>query len=217
MNPAALLNPQGARRRGNYSLSSSLSVYHDIPQGLPESLLGAMQWAPTSDPSTASPPEEVPFWLTHDGETAMRQQEPVGPQPTPQLQFDPRALLNPSSVSKRPATESDPERGRENGQLSLVERLHNIHERTVSPAKRAKMDDAHTKTPPRSTLGSEGATLDLAEQNNQRSIPTSGPAIDLTNSKKRTAIGFSQILTAMQVMKTAMTVMFRSSKITLSK
>jgi hypothetical protein len=61
--------------------------------------------------------------------------------------FDPRALLNPkSAAAKRPASSGqDSERGRTEptvtGQVSLVERLHNVQERTASPAKRVKTED----------------------------------------------------------------------------
>ncbi|KAH5167190.1 hypothetical protein HBH77_242550 [Parastagonospora nodorum] len=65
--------------------------------------------------------------------------------PTPQ--FSPTALLNPRSLaSKRPASSSsDLDRGRTNptiaSQISLVEQLHNVQERTASPAKRIKTDE----------------------------------------------------------------------------
>ena len=106
--------------------------------------------------------------------------------PVPQLQqYDPRALLNPKSISKRPAAEEQAVRGREDaafaGQVSLVERLHNVHERTESPSKRVKTDDER-KSKSHSNVGSGGA-LDL-KPNGDRSTPIpSHSAIDLTMSK----------------------------------
>ncbi|KAF2194246.1 hypothetical protein K469DRAFT_549083 [Zopfia rhizophila CBS 207.26] len=62
----------------------------------------------------------------------------------PHLQqaFDPRALLDPKSVSKRPVSDNGSDRGREEapGQTSLIERMHNVHERTESPSKRVRLD-----------------------------------------------------------------------------
>ncbi|KAH4048262.1 hypothetical protein HBH49_155990 [Parastagonospora nodorum] len=70
--------------------------------------------------------------------------------PTPQ--FSPTALLNPRSLaSKRPASSgSDLDRGRTDptiaGQISLVEQLHNVQERTALPAKRIKTDEDRKKS-----------------------------------------------------------------------
>ncbi|KAH5228782.1 hypothetical protein HBH77_006430 [Parastagonospora nodorum] len=70
----------------------------------------------------------------------------------PTLQFSPTALLNPRSLaSKRPASSgSDLDCGRTNptiaGQISLVEQLHNVQERTASPAKRIKTDEDRKKS-----------------------------------------------------------------------
>lgn len=72
-------------------------------------------------------------------------QQDQTPPATPR--FDPAALLNPKSAPKRPAssTGEETERGRADptisGQVSLVERLHNVQERTASPAKRVKTAD----------------------------------------------------------------------------
>lgn len=128
-----------------------------------------------------------------NGEATQQQQQQQShqqnniPLPSAQFQqFDPRALLNPKSVPKRPAVEQELERGREvesetPGQVSLVERLHNVHERTASPAKRPRTDDEQKKKP-QSNIGSGGA---LALQQNKSGQPTStaGPSIDLTMSK----------------------------------
>lgn len=65
--------------------------------------------------------------------------------PAAQPAFDPRALLNPRAP-KRPASDTQSDRGRDPedqsqiGQVNLVERLHNVHYRADSPAKRAKTD-----------------------------------------------------------------------------
>ncbi|KAF2870907.1 SNF2 family helicase/ATPase-like protein [Massariosphaeria phaeospora] len=96
-------------------------------------------------------------------------------------------------MSKRPASEGEADRGREDpifpGQVSLVERLHNVHERTASPAKRIKTEAEGARQLPPSAIGSSGA-LDLQSNNNRATSstnnqPTSTPAathgaIDLT-------------------------------------
>ena len=113
------------------------------------------------------------------------------PSPTPQYQqaFDPRALLNPRSVApKRPATEQEHERGRESdapGQVSLVERLHNVHERTASPAKKVKTEDDHKKKTNSHTSFGGGGALDLSKPQSEPAtlIAQPGPSIDLTMSK----------------------------------
>jgi hypothetical protein len=103
-------------------------------------------------------------------------------------QFDPASLLNPrsSSASKRPASSgNDTDRGRANpinaGQVSLVERLHNVQERTASPAKRVKTDEERRKTANSSTFGGNSA-LELQNPNGQVPVQQ-GPAIDLTMSE----------------------------------
>jgi hypothetical protein len=103
--------------------------------------------------------------------------------------FDPRALLNPKSqASKRPASSSgEADRGRPDptiaGQVSLVERLHNVQERTASPAKRVKTEEDRKKTAMASFGGSSALNLQSA---NIQSPAHAGPAIDLTMSKYRT-------------------------------
>jgi hypothetical protein len=109
--------------------------------------------------------------------------------PAPKLPyFDPTSLLNSRSASssKRPASSGgDTDRGRADptiaGQVSLVERLHNVQERTASPAKRVKTDEERRKTAKNSSFGGSSA-LELQKPNGQ--IPTQqGPAIDLTMSE----------------------------------
>jgi hypothetical protein len=133
--------------------------------------------------------------LIDKGEIAVQpQSQSQNPRGMPQFQpyaYDPRALLNPKLMAKRPASEAEPEanRGRDDptiaGQVSLVERLHNVHERTASPSKRARTDDQRPKPRQQSNMGS-GSTLKMQHQAPNRSpAPTSGPAggaIDLTMS-----------------------------------
>lgn len=164
---------------------------------------------PSIDTHHSQPIEEGARELMELEPAAQKQQNP-GPvstlmhqpqqQPQPPFQqsaYDPRALLNPQSTSastqaKRPAEQED--RGREadlsNGQISLVERLHNVHERTASPAKRPRIDESGqvdlTKKPlPKSSVGNGGGVLDLKpkQESSKSSAPTKGPAIDLTMSK----------------------------------
>ncbi|EOA86176.1 uncharacterized protein SETTUDRAFT_151209 [Exserohilum turcica Et28A] len=109
--------------------------------------------------------------------------------PVPQLsQFDPRALLNPKSANpKRPASSgADTDRGRteasNGGQVSLVERLHNVQERTAAPAKRVKTEDPQRKPQSRPTFAA-GSALDLQNQNSPAAHPPpQRPPIDLTMS-----------------------------------
>lgn len=120
--------------------------------------------------------------LTVEGQAAVND-------PSVQPAYDPRVLLNPKATSKRPASsDADSERGREDiaadGQISLVERLHNVQQRTSSPAKRPKTDDER-KRPPTSNIAS-GSTLAMNPH-----TPVSPPAlskdqsacVDLTMSK----------------------------------
>ncbi|KAF1912881.1 SNF2 family N-terminal domain-containing protein [Ampelomyces quisqualis] len=100
-------------------------------------------------------------------------------------QLDPGALLNPRSASKRPASSGgDTGRGRADhtsaGQVSLVERLHNVQERTASPAKRAKTEEERKKSAKNSGVRG-GSALHLQDPNGQAQAQP-GPAIDLTMS-----------------------------------
>jgi hypothetical protein len=104
-----------------------------------------------------------------------------------QAAFSPAALLNPKAAKRAaPPIEGSPERGREeaigSGQVSLVERLHNVHERTASPAKRIKTIEEEEKKPRSSTGNFGSGALDLKKQGDQQSRSTA-PAIDLTMSK----------------------------------
>ncbi|KAI8939997.1 hypothetical protein NX059_003720 [Plenodomus lindquistii] len=69
---------------------------------------------------------------------------------------------------KRPASSGgeDTERGRPDptiaGQVSLVERLHNVQERTASPAKRVKPNEHQQPTPKRQPpQPPQGVAIDL--------------------------------------------------------
>jgi hypothetical protein len=130
---------------------------------------------------------ETGLALMSEGEAA-GQRDNSRPSPRVQSAYDPRALLNPKSANKRPASDTDSDRGRNDvapsGQVSLVERLHNVHQRTASPAKRVRTEDDIKKQQPRSTP-SGGGTLQI---NSTQSVPPpsdrSGSAsIDLTMSK----------------------------------
>jgi hypothetical protein len=119
---------------------------------------------------------------THNNNAAPPPQKP---------QFDPQALLNPKSPNtKRPASSGgDPDRGRTDattaGQVSLVERLHNVQERTASPAKRVKTEDPRNKKNGTSSNFGGGSALELQNSTAQPLAFQSGPSIDLTLSKFR--------------------------------
>jgi hypothetical protein len=164
------------------SEGSELVVYEPAAVS---SILDILPDAPVSshlDPVTPELTAHVPGDnATHHNHGPPAQQFP---------QFDPRALLNPaSSTPKRPASSgADTDRGRADptiaGQVSLVERLHNVQERTSSPAKRVKTED-----PRRQKIGNRsnfagGSALELQNQNSQppAPLPQKGPAIDLTMS-----------------------------------
>ncbi|KAH6417827.1 hypothetical protein HBI59_251430 [Parastagonospora nodorum] len=89
--------------------------------------------------------------------------------PTPQ--FSPTALLNPRLLaSKRSAlSSSDLNRGRTNptiaSQISLVKQLHNVQERTASPAKRIKTDKDRKKSTHRQGFNGS-SSLKLQKTNN---------------------------------------------------
>jgi hypothetical protein len=121
--------------------------------------------------------------LTDDGDPATQQ---PNDRPAPQFQtFDPRALLGPKAAGKRPASEADSDRGREEsanaGQVSLVERLHNVQERTASPSKRVKTEGDDRKQPP-ANFSSSGA-LNMKSADNQTPQLPQSSSVDLTMSK----------------------------------
>ena len=123
------------------------------------------------------------------GEQAAQQNQT--PPTTPR--FDPAALLNPRSAPKRPALSGEEvKRGRAEsispGQVSLVERLHNVQERTASPAKRIKTTDEQQrkKVPSNSVQFGSNSALDL-RQNGHTSVPGSAQ-VDLTMSVYSTTL-----------------------------
>jgi hypothetical protein len=133
-------------------------------------------------------------YFTEKSQGLMEQEDATRP-PLPQPTYDPRALLNPTTA-KRPASVAGSERGREDphyaadaGQISLVERLHNVQERTASPSKRPKPDDPQ-KSRPLQLPGRGGFTLDMQNvpKTGLPSLPppsASKATIDLTMSKYR--------------------------------
>jgi hypothetical protein len=187
-------------RSRSVSSASTISVYkpaENQPTFHPSVNSNPHYRPPSSSDSMDNTMAQPSIKLIDQGEIAAQpQSQPQDSRSMPQFQpytFDPRALLNPRSMAKRPASVAEPEadRGRENptiaGQVSLVERLHNVHERTASPAKRAKTDDERQKSRQQSSMGG-GSTLKLHQQApNRPSAPTSGPAtaaaIDLTMSE----------------------------------
>lgn len=146
-----------------------------------------ISYMPDADDSFTSLPIELTTSFVGDA-TARTNGNNNNIASSPQFpQFDPRALLNPKSpTTKRPASSGgEPDRGRTDptiaGQVSLVERLHNVQERTASPAKRVKTEEERKKSTSRSTFGG-GSALDLPKQNGH--VPVQhGPAIDLTMSE----------------------------------
>lgn len=132
-------------------------------------------------PDTALPDTELTPRFSGQQAAQQNQTPPTTPR------FDPAALLNPKSAPKRPASSNEElDRGRTDsttvGQVSLVERLHNVQDRTASPAKRVKTtDDQQRKKAPSngSHFGGSGA-LDLNE-NGHAAVPPP-PPVDLTMS-----------------------------------
>lgn len=186
----------GADMTDNASLVAALTASLNAPEpndsafGNPISANDAIYLFDTlpADAFTLSHPqltEHVP------GETATHHNVNNGGAPVPQ--FDPRALLNPTSgTPKRPASSGgETDRSRiepsNTGQVSLVERLHNVQERTSSPAKRLKAGELHPSPPSRANFAA-GSALGLQYQHNSpaaTSPPQQKPAIDLTMSKYR--------------------------------
>lgn len=106
--------------------------------------------------------------------------------------YDPAALLNPKAPNKRPARDSasTEENASDHGQVTFVERLHNVHQRTASPAKRVRTEpEQQQKQSPKLSIQGGGA-LNLQRENNTPavSISSQSTAIDLTMSKSYTAL-----------------------------
>lgn len=215
MDPAALLNPKAARRRGinpptppgqspAFSFSSPYSTSNKTmseeemywPPPLP---YATQRPVATASDSIASAPGTPQLPVYPDNVT----QQSNNLRSTPQIpSFDPRALLNPKSLAKRPAANHEPERGREefltSGQASLVERFHHVQERTASPAKRIRTEEEH-KSAVKPQLGSGGA-LDLDSSRQQQASPAQSSTIDLTMSMALTHGSLGHQLIFCQVM-----------------
>ena len=187
--------------------SASSDVTSDSPLAVFESV-GSQIDTPMLTPADSLPYDslpEVPFTCSLPELTAHVPGDTATPHnhnhnhnpttPAPQVpQFDPRSLLNPrSSTAKRPASSGgEADHGRTDptiaGQVSLVERLHNVQERTVTPVKRVKTEDPRKLKGNRPNVGGGGgggSALDFQSQPGQSSAPQPkpGPAIDLTMSK----------------------------------
>ncbi|KAF2846659.1 SNF2 family helicase/ATPase-like protein [Plenodomus tracheiphilus IPT5] len=136
------------------------------------------------DPALDTSSPDMPFALQPE----LTDQTPGGATPhddniapVPKLpRFDPRALLNPKSSreAKRPASSGEDTEPAVAGQVSLVERLHNVQERTASPAKRVK---THEPQPSHANFAG-GSSLDLQHSGKQPPEPPQGLQIDLTMS-----------------------------------
>lgn len=120
------------------------------------------------------------------GEPAVQQHQtpPVTPR------FDPASLLNPKSAPKRPAATSEGSVGSRSetasaGQVSLVERLHNVQERAASPAKRVKTGEQQQQQKKKSSNSSQFAGSNSLDLKNSKSggaaLPTQN-YLDLTMS-----------------------------------
>lgn len=133
--------------------------------------------------------------LTQPSPAQQAAQQNQTPPATPR--FDPATLLNPKSAAKRPASTSEgSESGRAEstsaGQVSLVERLHNVQERAASPAKRVKTaeEQQRKKKPSNGASFGGGSALDL---NQNGGAPLPPPAqVDLTMSKSPCPRGWSR-------------------------
>lgn len=129
--------------------------------------------------------------LTQPALVEQAAQQNQTPPATPR--FDPAALLNPKSAAKRPASTSEGSESsradpKSSGQVSLVERLHNVQERAASPAKRVKTteEQQRKKKPSNGTSFGGGSALDL---NQNSGAPVPPPAqVDLTMSTLRQSL-----------------------------
>lgn len=164
----------------------------------PTSSLAVQQWIdelydPANDRFTQSTPYDMLSDTTYPGneltsnspgEQAAQQNQT--PPATPR--FNPAALLNPKAGPKRPASSSEgSERSHTEsasaGQVSLVERLHNVQERAASPAKRLKSTDEQQRKK-KSLNGVQFGSSSALDLNKDRSgsVPPAAQ-VDLTMSK----------------------------------
>jgi hypothetical protein len=176
-----------------------LDMGHDSLYGAnsPSSSLAVQQWIDDSHDPANDFHQATPYDLLPDTSLTANELTPLSPAeqtaqqnqtPPATPRFDPAALLNPKSVAKRPASTSE---GSESsraeptsaGQVSLVERLHNVQERAASPAKRVKTteEQQRKKKPSNGASFGGGSALDL---NQNGGAPLPPPAqVDLTMSK----------------------------------
>lgn len=163
----------------------------------PSSSLAVQQWIDEShdlanDFYRAAPYEPLPdttltaYELTPPSPAQQTAQQDQTPPATPR--FDPSALLNPKLAAKRPAStsagsESSRTESGSAGQVSLVERLHNVQERGASPAKRVKTieEQQRKKKPSNGATFGGGSALDL-QQTGGAPLPLPSQ-VDLTMSK----------------------------------
>ncbi|KAH5722962.1 hypothetical protein HBI17_250380 [Parastagonospora nodorum] len=196
INPSAVLYEQAAARTGLPAKVSNISprartlinpsavLYEqaDAQSGLPAKVsIMDLDFVPSVAFNTMGN-VELTGDLPGDADRVNNNNNNVAPTP----QFSPTALLNPRSLaSKRPASSSsDLNRGRTDptiaSQISLVKQLHNVQERTASPAKRIKTDKNRKKSTHRQGFNGS-SSLELQKTSSQAPSQT-GPSIDLTIS-----------------------------------
>lgn len=167
---------------GAHSSSPSIAVQQWIDESNePGHCLFTESTARDLSPETTSSDNELTAHLSGE-------QAPQNSQAATTPRYDPTALLNPKSSSKRPATSSEPSVSSRSdtasaGQLSLVERLHNVHERAASPAKRVKTteEQLHKKQSSNTSQFGGNGSLDLSKSNRSTPVPQT-TKVDLTMS-----------------------------------
>jgi hypothetical protein len=168
----------------------------DSLNGTHSSSIAVQQWIDESNepghcPFTESTARDLSSERTSDTELTAHlsgEQAPQYSQAATTPRYDPTALLNPKSSSKRPATSSEPSVSSRSdtasvGQVSLVERLHNVHERAASPAKRVKTTEEQLRKKQSSNASQFGGngSLDLIQSNRSTPVPQT-TKVDLTMS-----------------------------------
>jgi hypothetical protein len=176
----------------------------------PTASLAVQQWIDESHDPVNEFRQAIPYALLPDATHPDTELIPLPPAeqgaqqnqtPPATPRFDPTALLNPKSASKRPASSTTEGSDRSQaesasvGQVSLVERLHNIQERAASPAKRVKTADEQQrkKTPSNGAHFGGSSALDL---NKTGGAPVPPPTqVDLTMSMQPTFFTPTTVLT----------------------
>jgi hypothetical protein len=165
-----------------HSPSGSLAVQHWIDRSNEPAYCSFTDLG-AHDLSSETTPSDTELTAHLSGEQA-----PQNSQAATTPRYDPTALFNPKSSSKRPATSSEPSVSSRSetasaGQVSLVERLHNVHERAASPAKRVKTTEEQLRKKQSSTgsqFGGSGS-LDLSKSNGGTPVSQT-TTLDLTMS-----------------------------------